>query len=320
MSDDRPILIVDGLSLFVRHFVANPTMSSKGEPAGGVVGFLKGLQWVMNAVVPSQVIVVWEGGGSARKRKIFSEYKAKRRAQKLNRFYEDDIPNTVENRNWQIKSIVSLLRHVPVAQIYVEDCEADDVIGYLTKYRFSNEQKVILSSDKDFYQLLDEKTRIYSPTSKNFVGMQDVIDRFNIHPRNFCTAKALCGDPSDNVPGIKGVGFKSLAKRFPQLSSREDVSVSDIVKEASERCSVKGPKIYQRIAEGEEIVRRNWKLMYLDTSMISATQVKKVENALDTFEPQRDKISLLRKLVKEGLTTFDGERFFFTFNYVLRTN
>jgi 5'-3' exonuclease len=320
MKKERPILLVDAMNLFVRHFVANPSMSSKGEPAGGLVGFLRNLQNVVSATTPSRVIVIWEGGGSQRKRKIFPDYKSKRRPQKLNRFYDEDIPNTVGNRNWQIETIISTLRHVPVQQIYVDNCEADDVIGYLCKNTFNDVEKVILSSDKDFYQLIDKKTKIYSPTSKKYIQTEDVLERFNIHPNNFCTAKAFCGDPSDNVPGIKSVGFKSLVKRFPQLSNLEDVSVSDIVKEAKEKCTEKSPKILTRIAEGEEVARRNWKLMYLDIGSLSGRQVKKIEHTCNTFEPKWDKIGLLRKLVKSGLTTFDGERFFFTFSFVLKSN
>lgn len=318
MNIERPILIVDGLNFFTRHFVANPAMSSKGEPAGGVVGFLNGLKWIVEDVFPEKVVVVWEGGGSARKRGIFSEYKMKRRPEKLNRYYEE-IPNTVQNRNWQVAAIVALLRFVPVTQIYVEDVEGDDVIGYICKYKFPDREKVVLSSDKDFYQLLDSNTRIYSPTSKRFVDSDTVKERFEISPQNFCTAKAICGDPSDNVPGVKGVGFKSLAKRFPELLGEEDVSISDIVKEAASRRTPKGPMIYHRIAEGEELIRRNWKLMYLDTSTMSANQIKKVNAAFDTFEPKRDKMGLLRRLVKEGLSTFDADHFFFTFNNILRT-
>lgn len=317
MARERPVLIVDGLNFFIRSFVANPAMSSKGEPAGGIVGFLKGLQWITDDIFPERVIVVWEGGGSARKRGIFSEYKMRRKPEKLNRYY-DEIPNTVQNRNWQVSTIVALLRMVPVQQIYVEEVEGDDVIGYICKYKLRDKQKVIVSSDKDFYQLLDDKTRIYSPTSKRYIESSDVLKRFQISSTNFCTAKAICGDPSDNVPGIKGVGFKSLAKRFPELAGEEDVLFSDIVREAADRRTPKGPKIYHRIAEGEELIRRNWKLMYLSTSTMSAAQLKKVDAAFDTFEGRRDKIGLLRRLVKEGLSTFDADRFFFTLSNVLR--
>jgi DNA polymerase-1 len=317
-TSNRPILIVDGLNLFTRHFIANPTMTKKGEPAGGVMGFVKALAWLVDDIFPSKVVVVWEGGGSARKRAIFSDYKQKRRPQKLNRFYED-MPNTVQNRNWQVATTVALLRFLPVHQIYVENVEGDDVIGYICKYRFQNENKIILSSDKDFYQLLDENTQIYTPTGKKYVNTDIVLEKFQITPNNFCTAKALCGDPSDNVPGIKGVGFKSLAKRFPELGSLEDVSISDIIKEATSRRTPKGPKIYQRIEEGADVIKRNWKLMYLGSSTMSASQIKKVNASFDTFNPKHDKIGLLRKLVGEGLSTLEADRLFFTFSSVLKT-
>jgi len=258
--------------------------------------------------------VVWESGGSARKRKLFPEYKAHRRPQKLNRYYEDDIPNTVENRNWQVSTIVALLQHVPVCQVYVTDCEADDVIGYICRYKFKGLDKVILSSDKDFYQLLSDDVRVYNPMGKRFVEAPDVLERFGISATNFCTAKALCGDPSDNVPGIKGVGFKTLAKRFPKLAGDDDISTADIVAEATRLRDPKGkgPKIYGRIVDGSDTIERNWKLMYLDTINLSAKQIKKIDHAIDTFQPKRDKMSLMRRLVKEGLSTFDVDRFFTT--------
>jgi DNA polymerase I len=316
MQSSAPILIVDALNLYTRHFIANPAMVSTGyragEPAGGIVGFLNSLRWLIDTQHPSRVVVVWESGGSARKRKLFKEYKAHRRPQKLNRYYEDDIPDTTENRNWQVATIVSLLRFVGINQVYVQDCEADDVIGYVCKYKFPGRRKVILSSDKDFYQLLNEETRVYNPMGKRYVLPEDVFERFGIKAHNFCTAKALCGDPSDNIPGIKGVGFKTLAKRFPQLASEDDVSVHDIIADAQSRIDPKGkgPKIYQRIVDGEERLLLNWQLMYLDTQNLSAGQVKRIDHAIDNFSPKRDKMSLMRKLVKEGISSFDTDRFF----------
>ena len=98
------VLIVDGLNVFMRHFVANPTMSSLGHHAGGVVGFLKNLRLLVDKIEPSEVIVVWEGGGSARRRAIYPEYKEKRKPQKLNRFYGSDIPDSVVNRSDQVST------------------------------------------------------------------------------------------------------------------------------------------------------------------------------------------------------------------------
>jgi len=281
---------------------------------GGIVGFMRSITWIVDTIHTSRVVVVWEAGGSSRKRKLFPGYKERRRPQRLNRYYGDDIPESVENRNWQVATIVSLLEDVGVGQIYVPDCEADDVIGYLARYRFPERQKVILSSDKDFYQLLGDDVRIYNPMGKRFVEASDVLDRFGVTAQNFCTAKALCGDTSDNVPGIKGMGFKTAAKRFTRLGTTEEVSVQDVIDEAAARIDPKGkgPKIYGRIVEGEDVIHRNWKLMFLDTENLSAYQIRKIDNAIDTFTPQRDKMSLVRKVLKGGIGSLDVDRLFLT--------
>ena len=156
-ASNRPVLLVDALNVFMRHFVANPTMSSNGHHAGGIVGFMKSIRYLVDQIHPSEVCIIWEGGGSARRRAIFKDYKSGRRPQRLNRFYGDDIPDTVENKNYQVSRCIEFLKLVPVKQIYVDDCEADDVIGYLTKNKYKDKRCVIASSDKDYYQLLSSR-------------------------------------------------------------------------------------------------------------------------------------------------------------------
>ena len=310
---DRPVLVIDAFNLFTRHFIANPAMAENGvragEPAGGIAGFINSTRWLVDTLHPDQVVVVWESGGSLRKRKLFPEYKMHRRPQKLNRYYEDDIPTTTQNRNWQVSTIVSLLREVGVCQVYVPDCEADDVIGYVCKYKFKGKQKVIVSSDKDFYQLLGPDTKVYNPMGKRYVEASDVLARFGISSQNFCVAKALCGDPSDNIPGVKGVGFKTLAKRFPKMGTEDEVTCSEIIAEARERAEAKrAPKLFGNITDAEDAIKRNWQLMYLDTNNLAAAQIKKIDHALDSFDPRHDKMSLMRKLIKAGLPRIDADR------------
>jgi DNA polymerase-1 len=313
------ILIIDAYNLFTRHYIANPAMSSNGSQAGGIVGFLRTIQNVSEWVTPRKIIVVWEGGGSTKKRYLFKDYKARRRPQKLNRFYENDIPDTVENRNWQIVSIINILKNLPINQVYVENCEADDVIGYLCKYTFRDDKKIILSSDKDFYQLIDENTRIFSPTSKKFIDREYVLKRFGISSRNFCIAKAISGDPSDNIPGIKGAGFSTLAKRYPRLASNEeDVLISEVIEETKELYEQKKLKIYDRILEGSDVIQRNWKLMYLDTNNLSASQIKKIEYQLENSNISRNKIEMIKIVNKLGLKPYDAINTFNTINKFIR--
>lgn len=293
-------------------------MSAKGEAAGGIVGFLGYLASVADRVVPKKIVIVWEGGGSSRKREIFSEYKAHRKPERLNRYHLGDIPDTVDNRNWQIRTIIALAKNLPVVQIYVENCEADDVIGYICRYKFPDDRKVVLSSDKDFYQLLNDKVRIYNPSSKRFVHEVDVLERFQISAQNFCIAKAICGDASDNVPGVPGVGFKTVAKRFPELASSEPLLLEEILTRATQRLVDSDLKALRNIVDQAEIVRRNWRLMHLDTSNLSASQIKKIDNAFELYEEKRDKISLMRGLIAEGLPGIDADPIFRSLSCVER--
>jgi len=312
----RPVLIIDALNLFMRHFIANPTMSSLGHHAGGIVGFLKAIRLLADRTDPSDIIVVWEGGGSSRRRGMYSGYKAKRKPQRLNRFYGDDIPDTSQNRDTQITRIIEMIRLTPINQMYVSDCEADDVIGYLAKYKFQDRNCVIVSSDKDFYQLLSDRVTQWSPGQKAFITPSTVIGKFGIPPHNFCTARCFSGDPSDNISGIKGAGFRTLVKRFPEFAESDFASVNDILKLAQQRTLDSKIKLYDAIIENADVVKRNWKLMYLDVSNLAATQIQKVNHLIDTFEPTRNKIGLMRILVREGLSTFDADSFFMSLNAV----
>lgn len=309
MFHSGPILLIDALNLFARHYIRNPAMSSHGHHAGGIVGFMNALRFLVQHVHPSVIYIAWEGGGNKRRKAIFPGYKQNRRPPKLNRYYEGEIPDSAENRVQQITALVNLLKDTPVCQIYVEDCEADDVIGYLARNRFKGKKKIIASSDRDYYQLLDEDTMMYSWTSKTLVSHHDVLNEFKISAKNFIVAKVICGDGSDNIPGVKGVGFKTLAKRFPDLASEKELSVYDIV-ESAKKFGPKGPKMASNIVSNIDVIERNWRLMYLDISNLAAMQVRKIDASIDTFQPKSDKLSFMRSLQKEGLLTFDAHDFF----------
>ena len=103
-TSQRPILIIDGMNAFVRSYAAYPSMSSHGYQVGGCVGFLKTLRKLVSEISPSSVYVVWEGGGSQRRRNLYADYKMNRKPEKLNRFYEDDIPDSDDNKKHHLIS------------------------------------------------------------------------------------------------------------------------------------------------------------------------------------------------------------------------
>ena len=310
MSSGHPVLIVDGQNLFIRSWAAYPQMSSHGYQMGGCVGFLKTLKRIVSEICPSQVVIAWEGGGSQRRRKIFPDYKLGRRPEKLNRFYGDDIPDSEENRKHQLVTLLSMLKSAPVCQVYVSDCEGDDIIAYLCRGPFRDATKTIVSSDKDMYQLLDDKTNIYSLHKKIVLSQDDVFEEYRIRTRNFAIAKALCGDPGDNVPGIKGLGFKTVAKKLPFLGGDEQILIEDVVSFC--QAHLRESAVYKRIVESQADIERNWKLVHLDGSMLSATQISKLQHTLDTFVPRSSRMDLLKQLIKEGIQDFDVEEFFYS--------
>ena len=310
MSNDRPILVIDGLNVFFRHWAANPSMDENGEHVGGIVGFLKGIQLLCERYRPSNVIVTWEGGGSSRRRAIDSNYKNGRKPAKLNRFYEE-IPDTVENRNSQVALLVSLLRKAGVRQVYVSDCEADDLIAYIVNVTLKSHPVVIVSTDKDFFQLIDDRVRVWSPGSKREWSVSSVVERYAIHPENFCLARCFIGDASDGLKGAPGVGFKSLVKRFPQFTHSDNLDINDIVTECRNLREQSRLKLYDSIISCEDQIRKNWKLMYLGQGKLSASRIEKIDSAM-LRHPKRDKLGFIRSLMNIQITNFDYDKLFMT--------
>jgi 5'-3' exonuclease len=299
---------VDAAHVFVRAYCGYPTMSSHGYQMGGAVGFLKTLQRLVREIQPRRVYVCWEGGGSARRRSLYPEYKRRRRPVKMNRFYGDDIPDSDENKQHQIIACLDFLKSAPVFQLYAQDCEGDDIISYLCRGRFRNDDKVIISSDKDLYQLLDKHTHQYSLHKKALMTAENVLEESRVASHNFAVAKALCGDPGDNVPGIKGIGWGKVHKLFPMLGLPDDVLIQDVInycKAHQERSS-----LYRRVVEKELDLRRNWKLLYLDGSMLSNQQAKRIDHIIETAKPKSSKVGLMQSMAKEGVNTFDIDTFF----------
>ena len=315
----KKTIIVDGLNLFARHYAAHPAMNSNGEQIGGIVGFFYAVIDKVEKFKPENTIIVWEAGGSKKKRDLYSDYKKKSRPQRLNRYY-DDLPDTVQNRNFQLKLLISLFQNLPVKQIYVEDCEADDVIGYLCSYKIKEDIKLIMSSDHDYYQLINEKTRIWSPTLKKLVNVEKVIDRFNIHPNNFCLAKCIVGDPSDNIKGAKGVGFKNLVKHFPKFKDEQFYTQNAFFDDVRIKQQERDLKAFRSILDSKDVIKRNWRLVLLDMQNLSHVQLQKINCIIESDNEKIDKMGMMRLLLKNGIQNLNVNKAFLTFKLNRQNN
>lgn len=324
LTPDRPILIIDSFNVFLRHFFANQEINAKSEPVGGVVGFMRSLDNLVGTFCPSKVYVIWEQGGpSPRRKHISKDYKANRakikemkKIQNGTDSMRDSLALDDETRIQQLTMLAAILKTTPVCQIYLPETECDDIVAYLAKdlFRNSTARKIIVSNDKDFYQLLDDPSiNIYDPAIKKIVDGQEVINKFGISARNFCMAKSIAGDDSDNVNGIPGAGFKTALKRFPKLASAdEDVTIASLLQESKEAntSSKKPPAIYEQVLNNEDLLRRNWSLMYLNSSNLSASQITKINYIVENHTPNMDKLALIKTIIGYGInSTIDYDRF-----------
>ena len=296
------ILIIDGTNNFVRNYVIVPLMNMNGELNGGVIGFLRSLGSFVRLTQPDRIIISWDGpGGSKKRRAILKDYKEGRKPLRLNRS-ELNTEDSDDNKRQQRIRLGEYLSDLPVYQISVSDIESDDTIAYLVKM-FPHDEKVIVSNDKDFFQLIGDKVSMYSPTKKEFVSSERVFADFGVYPINFAIARAIVGDPSDNLKGIRGIAFKKLIKLFPFMSSPEKTTLSYLF----EYCEQQGEK-YKRFVDGKQIIIDNYKVMQLCDPLIGMASIHKIEDSLSK-DVAFNATSFRVKTFQDGVTTFNDSFF-----------
>jgi DNA polymerase-1 len=277
LTQSSDVLVVDALNLFIRVFSVLPYMNDDGVHTGGVSGFIKSLGAAIRLFSPTRCILVFDGaGGSQKRRKIYPEYKNKRRTKiRLNRTYADNsTPDGEEvNLKKQLIRTVNYLDYLPVTTMAIDNVEADDVIAYLAVDKFKDSNVTIMSSDKDFLQLVSNKIKIWSPTKKKLYGCAELLMEYGISCKNFINYRILEGDTSDNIPGINGAGLKTIKKCFPIFTDDKQYSVDEIINYCDTH---KGKyKLYDTILNNRTTLERNYRLMQLNTSeMQSFTQLR----------------------------------------------
>ena len=274
------VLLVDGMNLFIRVFSAIPTTNEDGIHVGGIVGFLRSLAFSINMIRPTRTIVVFDGkGGSNRRRKIFPQYKMGRKmSYRLNRAH-DFLTREEEQKMMirQLNRVVEYLECLPITILNIENCEADDVIGYLSKHIYNDSKTTILSTDKDFLQLVDNNTRVFSPTKKKMYDEAKVFDEYGIHPKNFLLFRMFDGDKSDGIPGVNGIGKKTLVKLFPFMETEEKYTLDDIYRSAETQ---KNP-LCERVLQSKDLLDLNKQLMDLEDGIIGGQTKLKIKEIVE---------------------------------------
>ena len=276
------VLLIDGLNTFIRVFSAIPTTNEDGIHIGGIVGFLRSIGYTINMVRPTRTVIVFDGkGGSNRRRKIFPEYKMGRKMSvRLNRTTGVSLTREDEHKMMiaQLNRVIEYLECLPLTITNVENVEADDVIGYCAKHLFKD-KVTIMSTDKDFLQLVDNRIKVYSPTKKLMYDEERIKNEYGIDAKNFLLYRTLDGDKSDGIPGIKGAGLKTLLKVFPYLESPHQFTIEDIMK--SSDANKDKYKICETIVKEKDQMFLNKKLMDLTDGVMSGNSRLRVKNQMD---------------------------------------
>lgn len=293
------VLIIDGLNTFIRSWTTNPTMNEDGDHTGGVIGSLKSIGYQIREFNPTRCIVTFDGkDGSQSRKKIHEGYKAGREKNRfrVNRQYQGMMDEEEERLSMkqQFVWLNDILDYLPVSTMIYDGIEADDTIAYLTKHNESDlgNEVVIVSTDKDFLQLVSDKVKVFSPTKKKLYDRQMVFDEYGIWPENLLLYRTLDGDKSDNIPGIKGCGIKTLLKRFPELS--EDRTITH--EEFFQLCEDKQGKIklYDDILKAKDQLLMNKRLMELDEPHIPTNQKLKILDRFNENDIEFKKLDFLR--------------------------
>lgn len=274
------VLIVDGMNLFIRTFSAIPTLNEEGVHVGGLSGFLLSLASTIRMVNPTRLIVVFDGkGGSYRRRQMYSNYKEKRSMKsRLNRIVGfENLDDEQASIKHQLLRVYKYLDNLPVNIISIDQIEADDVIGYLSNYL--KEQVVILSNDRDFLQLVSDNVSVYLPTKKKMYTPDSLYEETGIWCENFIIYKALLGDKSDNIEGMKGIGVKTINKIFPMLSEKRKIDLEMF----SEFCKLYDGKLKSilTLKDNLNLLERNYAIMQLHDVDISQSHKSNIRNLVD---------------------------------------
>jgi len=263
------VLILDGLNLFFRNFAMMNMVNPDGVHIGGLGGFFRSLGAMIRQTNPTSVYVVFDGAGSTVNRKnLLSEYKGTRNLQRITNWEAfDSLEDEHDSKVDQIVRIIQYLKLLPVKTTILDKVEADDIIAVLAEKLVEkhNSTCFIVSSDKDFLQLVTDKIILYRPMEKEYYTPKVVEEKLGLLPENFILYKTLLGDNSDNIPGIKGLGAKGIFKKFPELKT-QSLTLDDIFEISTRK--FKDHVVYSRIIQDQARIETSYKVMDLSVPMI----------------------------------------------------
>ena len=306
------VLLIDGLNLFFRNFSAINSINPKGAHIGGLGGFLNSLGRMMVNINPTEVYIFFDGAESTnRKKRILPNYKKGRGTRKItNKFIFRSSDEEHEAKLAQLRRLIEYLKFLPVKTVIINGIEADDAISYVAQKL--DKECVIVSSDKDFLQIVTDRITVYRPIEKQYYTPKKIEESYGILPENFIIYKTLVGDKSDNVEGVRGIGPKSVPKMFPELLSKV-YNLDGLLELCGEKMQEK--PLYAKIILTELELRKQHKVMDLLDPLMHTSHKDHLDEILTEKFPslnedmicnfaQKDYIEMVVRDVRKWLHNF----------------
>ncbi len=312
------ILVIDAMNMLIRSFSLLKAMNPSGAHIGGLVGFMRSLGYVTRIFDPTRVLVVWDGkGGSGNRQNIDPNYKAQRATSRITHWglydTKEEETEALINQLFRTQDYIDCL---PIHQLVLDKLEADDIIAWIAKKASVSSVKkcTIVSSDKDFLQLIDSTVEVYAPIKKITFTEDNIFNELKVLPENYNIVKALVGDNSDNLQGVKGLGIKTIISEFPKLLT--EVTDLQYIFDVAEK-KIEGKKIFAKIIHMWDRVETNFKLMDLHISALDDKEKQYVNDIISDPIPDlqsgaflhlldQDKIEGITKNTEAWLENFRG--------------
>ena len=259
----KKLFIVDGYAILYRaHYalIRNPLITSYGFHTSALFGFANHIIKLIIDEKPDYLVCAFDSKEKTFRHKIYSNYKANR----------PEMPLELQH---QIPHLWEVLEAMNIPVLRKPGFEADDIIGTITNSVSESQiESYIVSGDKDFMQLINDKVFLYAPGKRNYPPViydrQGVIEKWGLPPEKIIDLLALMGDSSDNVPGVSGVGVKTAVKLLNEYDNIE--SVLDNVSK------IKNKRVYDGLTNGREIA-------YLSRELVTIVKDVDVDTSIENF-------------------------------------
>jgi len=263
------LMLIDGHALAYRAYHAFPPLTTHdGELVNAVYGFSRILLTVLRDLKSDHVCVCFDLPKPTFRHEKFASYKAQR----------EEMPNDLKTQIERIKTVVTTLN---IPTYAVEGFEADDVIGTIANQAIEGkldhgkmDKVIIVTGDRDAFQLVTDKIHVYMPPRSkeafySDMGPEEVKERMGITPEQIVDYKALAGDASDNIPGVKGVGDKTAVRLLQAFGTAEGIyeAIKNPESLTEEQKKLLKPKVLENLANGYESMVMSRELATIDTKV-----------------------------------------------------